>query len=103
MSEQSVATEPTSTAESAPRRRRRRSSRRAGARSSRIRLVYFLLASAWGFVTGTTAVAGLLAAVGRPLTLEPRSAVALAGAGVVALVGGVVASRAYRETRSRVG
>jgi len=91
-------------AEAAPRRRRRR--QRPGASAARvkrrrIRTVYFTLASVWGFVTGTVAILGVLSASGRPLTLEPKSGAVLGLATLVALLGGAVAARAYREVADR--
>jgi hypothetical protein len=67
----------------------------------RIRTVYFTLASVWGFVTGTVAILGVLSASGRPLTLELKSGVVLTLATLVALLGGLVAARAYREVADR--
>ena len=65
-------------------------------RRRRIRLVYFMLASVWGFMTGTAAILGGLAAVGRPLTFEPQVAAVFTLATAIAILGGVVAARAYR-------
>jgi hypothetical protein len=75
-----------------------RSSRHAASRRRRrLRIVYFTLASVWGFMTGTAAILGSLAAAGRPLTLGPRVGTVLAVSIFVALFGGFVAARAYRE------
>jgi hypothetical protein len=63
--------------------------------------VYFVLASAWGFMTGTAGVLAGLAVLGRPLSLEPTTAALLVGAGLLALVGGFVAAMAYQEASNR--
>jgi hypothetical protein len=59
-------------------------------------LLYFTLASVWGFLTGAAAILAGLAATGRSLTLGPTVGSLLAFSTVVALLGGVVAARAYR-------
>ena len=89
----------------APRRRRRRrsrsSSRTASRTHSRLRLLYFALATTWGFVVGTAAILGGLSFVGQPIRLEPELAAVLLLAGVVAVVGGLVAAAAYRDVIRR--
>lgn len=87
------------------RRRRRRGSRPARRPASRIRqrirLTHFLLATLWGFTAGTAGVLVGLTASGRPPGLDGPIAAALGVAVLVALGGGGVASRAYREASQR--
>ncbi len=87
-----------------PRRRRKRI-RSSGSRQRRrrIRLIYFSLASLWGFLIGAAAV--LVA----PKVLESMEGMTtmvpwvLAASSVLALAGGGFASRAYREAVGRGG
>jgi len=65
---------------------------------SRMRAVYFGVASFWGFIAGTVAVA---AVGGRMIALSPGVLVVLVGAAAVAIVGGVVVALAYREAAHR--
>jgi len=63
------------------------------------RLVFFTLASTWGFVVG---VAGLLAAIGatgEAVHPGPSAVLGLIPAGVVAIAGGFVAAAAYKESQ----
>ena len=60
-------------------------------------MIYFTIASLWGFLVGTAALLGGLVVAGRPLSLSLPVALALALAAAVALVGGFVASSAYRQ------
>jgi hypothetical protein len=82
-------------------RRRRRSHDPARLRRHRLRLVYFILASVWGFLSGTVAVIVSLNVLGQPLEMQLPVALALGSAAVLALVGGAVAARAYREITQR--
>lgn len=87
--------------ESDRRRRRRRSPRHdrrqsSGSRREKLRLLFFSLASVWGFVTGAVATLASVSAEPRP-TVGPSLALVLVGAIVVAVLGGVVAARAYRN------
>ena len=66
-----------------------------------MRKLYFALASVWGFLIGTAAALGGLAAVGRPLFLDSRVGLVLLVAGVFALLGGFIAAAAYREASNR--
>ena len=84
---------------SRPGRRSRRPSDRDQRR--RLRLLYFTLASLWGFLIGT---AGLLIGIssrGVPLDLGPVAVLALSAASILAVSGGMIASRAYREASRR--
>ena len=85
-------------------RGRRRNSRKAtsnGSQRSRLRVVYFSLASLWGFLIGTATLLFGFSLGGRRLELSPVAIVAMCAAVVLAVVGGVVASRAYREASRR--
>jgi hypothetical protein len=86
-----------------PQRRRRRS-RRAAANNSqrgRLRLFYFSLASLWGFLIGTATLLYGFSLAGTRLDLSPAAIIAMSVAVILAVVGGVVASRAYREASRR--
>ena len=91
------------TARPASPRRRRRSRRAVASRTQRHRLqfVYFSLASLWGFLIGTIALLFGFSLAGRRLELSPVAIVALSASIVLAVVGGMVASRAYREASRR--
>ena len=78
------------------RRTRRRSSRR-----HRIRTLYFVMASVWGLIAGTAAILAGLVALGRRVEMNPPFAIALLVGLVLALIGGWVASTAYRESTGR--
>ena len=84
----------------------KRSAEAAAARASaqrhrRLRYVYFGLASGWGFVAGSVAVLAALDAVGQTVPFGGGLGATLAVAGALALVGGIVVSRAYREAVRR--
>ena len=87
--------------------RQPRGRRAGGSRSSRgrprgrLRGFYFGLASLWGFLSGTAAVFVALRAIDRPLQMQQPVPLLLAGAGLVALLGGLVAAAAYREATHR--
>ncbi len=84
--------------------RRRRHSRRAVAsrvQRRRLQLVYFSLASLWGFLIGTVALLFGFSLTGRRLELSPVAIVAMSASIVLAIVGGMIASRAYREAARR--
>ena len=90
--------------EATPRRRRRtrRRTRSATARK-RLRVLYFTLASAWGFTAGTVAVLICYRSTGKPWRIETASLGLLAGAGLLAVIGGVVAALAYHDASKRLG
>ena len=77
--------------------------RATGTRHRRLRLVYFILASAWGFAAGTVAVFAGFRAIGRPVHFDSSLGVTLGFAGAIAIVGGVIFSLAYREAVRRGG
>ena len=70
-------------------------------RRRRLRLLYFALAAVWGYVAGTAAVLGTLSMTGRPLPIDGNLVSGMVLAAVLALVGGAVASVAYREAVRR--
>ena len=80
-------------------RRRRRSERGMGTsiRRRRLRLVYFALASIWGFLAGTAAIVVGLAVTDQPVRFAPWLVLALGVAALAAVVGGAVAAAAYRD------
>ena len=88
----------------ADRPRRRRRSRRAASNNSqrrRLRLVYFSLASLWGFLIGTATLLFGFSLGGVRVDLSPAAIIAMSAAVILAVVGGGVASRAYREASRR--
>jgi hypothetical protein len=64
-------------------------------------MLYFALASVWGFVTGSAAVLGGFVMVGRPVELGMTFGATLAIAVPIAMVGGAIVSLAYREAVRR--
>lgn len=80
-------------------RRRRRSARGSGTtiRRRRLRLVYFALASIWGFLAGAVAIVIGLAVTEQPVQFAPWIVIALGVAALAAVVGGAVAAAAYRD------
>jgi hypothetical protein len=87
-----------------PRRRRRRSASRSSSRKTRGRLrkLYFSLAAVWGFLAGTGAVLVGLSAAGRPARLGTSGSMLVAGAAILALIGGVVAAAGYGSASRRL-
>ena len=75
----------------------------ANTRHRKLRVVYFALAAIWGFAAGSVAVLAGLNAVGHPIRLDAGLGLTMAVAAVVAIVGGVVTSLAYREAVRRRG
>lgn len=59
------------------------------------------MASLWGFLIGTATLLFGFSLSGRQLELTPVAIVAMSAAVVLAVVGGMVASRAYREASRR--
>jgi hypothetical protein len=82
---------------------RRVRSRKPGNRRlrGRLRILYFSLASAWGFLSGSAGVFLGLEMLHQPVRLEPLSGFLLGGAALAALAGGLVAAAAYREATRR--
>ncbi len=94
---------PVVTTEPARRRRKRRRGSSSSTAGKRLRLLYFTLASAWGFTAGTVAVLAALRSSGKPWNLGPTSLAMLAGAGLLAIIGGVIAALAYHDASKRLG
>ena len=67
----------------------------------RLRLLYFTLASLWGFLVGTAGLLIGFSSRGVPLDLGPVAILALSAASILAVVGGMIASRAYSEAARR--
>ncbi len=63
--------------------------------------MYFSLASLWGFLIGTATLLYGFSLAGHHLELDPVAIVAMAAAVVLAVVGGVITARAYREATRR--
>lgn len=69
--------------------------------SRRLRRFFFALAAMWGFGTGAAGIAAGLRLGGVPFSVDAKLWLALLAAGLVAIVGGIIASEAYRESRQR--
>ena len=79
-----------------------RSHRRgAKTRHGRLRIVYFTVASVWGFAAGSVAVLAGFNAVGQSIHFDSGVGVTLGVAAAIAIVGGVIISLAYREAIRR--
>jgi len=86
------------------RRRRRRRSKRADPSQRRrkaLRMVYFGMASFWGFLVGTAALLVGLSIHDSPVRFSAGIGLFLSVAAIVAVIGGAVASKAYRQAASR--
>jgi hypothetical protein len=88
--------------------RRRSSSRHRRTRQTpdrvsrhRLRLVYFTLASMWGFVAGTVAILGGLSFGDDRVSLDTPLSVLMLVAAVLAVVGGAIVASAYRDASHR--
>jgi hypothetical protein len=64
-------------------------------------MIYFTFASVWGFAAGSVAVLAGFNAVGNPISFDSGLGFTLGVAGVIAIVGGVIVSLAYREAVRR--
>ena len=85
------------------RRSKRKSRSRSAAARKRLRVLYFTLASAWGFTAGTVAVLACFRTSGKQWRVDTSSLALLAGAGLLALIGGIVAALAYHDASKRLG
>ena len=65
------------------------------------RLVFFGLASVWGFIVGVGGFLAAMSAVGQPVHPGPGVIPALIPVLVVAAAGGFVIAAAYREAKRR--
>ena len=90
-----------------PASRKRRSSghsrRSRGSRTShwRLRIVYFSIASVWGFAMGTAAVLGSLSMLDLELPEDSTITFMVALAAIAAIVGGAITAMAYRDAVGR--
>ena len=67
-----------------------------------LRRAFFSLSALGGYLIGAAALAFALAARGRQVGIEDSLVIgALAAGAVVAVIGGVIVSEAYREMRNR--
>lgn len=70
-------------------------------RRGRLRLVYFGLASAWGYAAGVGVVLAALSSSGAPVRWSaPLVGATVCGVGL-AVLGGALAAGAYREAKRR--
>ncbi len=67
----------------------------------RARLLYFGTAAAWGFVCGVVGLAAVLASRGQVIGFNNSTFMLLLPGLAVAVLGGAVASVAYRDARRR--
>jgi len=83
------------------RRRQYTSKSSAGPRSRRTprRLVFFGLASMWGFVAGVGGLMGAMGAAGQPIQPHSGAIAGLIPALALAIVGGVIMAAAYKESK----
>ena len=65
------------------------------------RLIFFSLASVWGFIAGVTGVLASLSAAGQPIDARSAVVVGLIPTLLLALAGGLVVAAAYRESKLR--
>lgn len=63
------------------------------------RLVFFTLASVWGFAVGVTGLLAAMNAAGAPVRPSPRAIAGLIPALIVAVAGAFVMVAAYKESR----
>lgn len=70
--------------------------------SARLRRVYFVLASVWGFATGAIGLAAAAKLGGVEFSFSKKVLALLAASAPVALLGGYIAAEAYREARRRL-
>jgi ATP/ADP translocase len=78
-----------------------RSATRHRSNSSIRRLVFFTLASVWGFIAGVTGVLIALAAAGEAVEARPAIIAGLVPALLLAMAGGLIVAAAYRESKTR--
>lgn len=70
--------------------------------ASRLRVTFFVLAALWGFILGVGAFAAALAISGRRADVNASVLGYVVPGALVAMAGGIVASKAYREVRERM-
>jgi hypothetical protein len=65
------------------------------------RLVFFALASSWGFIVGVCGFVAAMSAMGQPVHPGPGAITGLIPALIIAVAGGFVIAAAYRESKQR--
>ena len=75
-------------------------SRHRSARGVR-RLLFFALASVWGFIVGVGGFLAAMSAAGQPVHPSPGAIPGLIPAVIIAAAGGFVIAAAYRESKRR--
>ena len=75
-------------------------SRHRSARGLR-RLLFFAVASVWGFIVGVGGFLAAMSAVGQPVHPSPLAIGGLIPSFIIAAAGGFVIAAAYRETKRR--
>lgn len=65
------------------------------------RLVFFSLASVWGFIVGVGGLLVALSAAGQPVHPRPGAIPGLIPSLIFAVSGGLVVAAAYRESKRR--
>lgn len=78
----------------------RSSARHRGTTSTR-RLVFFGLASIWGFIAGIAGVLAAMSAAGQHMQPDVRVVPSLISALLLAFGGGLVVAAAYKESKRR--
>lgn len=71
------------------------------ARRSKLRLLYFGLSSLWGFLVGIAILLCCIKQHGAPMTSGLRTYGLLFGAGAVAVIGGLLAAKVYKDAVKR--
>ena len=84
-----------------PSHRSHRRTRSKSRKHRRVRAIYFGIASVWGFLIGSAALLWGLSLNGHPVRADGLLTGLLVGAGFLAVVGGVLTARAYREAAQR--
>ena len=101
-----AAPKPGAMADEEPHRRRRRTRRpapmpRPTNKRARLRFTYFAIAAAWGFMIGAVAILGAVSFMDIAFRPDGTTGLVIAGAAVMAIAGGLVTARAYRDASSR--
>jgi len=64
-------------------------------------MVFFTLASVWGFIAGVTGVLVAMSAAGETIQARPAVIAGLVPALILSLAGGLIVAAAYRESKGR--
>ena len=78
-----------------------RSAARGRTTSSSRRLVFFGIASIWGFIVGMAGVLAAMSLAGQHLQPDVRVGLSLVPAFLLAAAGGLVVAAAYKESKRR--